>query len=213
MRSRSPRAAGAATLGLTLGAAAAAGLHAPDWVWIAAAIAAAVCLVVAGALYLLDARPHTSSPSGITAGGDITAGRSIESDSGIQAGGSIEAGSDIKAAVPDRMDLLREQYKKGRALQAATPWLVGPAPASQHQSQQGNTRKREAIYKWANATWETLGQHFPGRETGFCPYAARWGHSSFFLAADEEAVAIGSPDQYLEKKLVFLAELLRTYDS
>jgi hypothetical protein len=60
------------------------------------------------------------------------------------------------------------------------------SPGREHQ-------EREAIYKWANATWQMLGERFPGRETGFCPYAVRWGHSSFFLAADEEAVAIGFP--------------------
>src|ERR1700757_4724328 len=56
VRSLSTRTAGVATMGLSLGTAAAAGLQAPRWVWVVTAIAAAICLVTAISLHLLEGR-------------------------------------------------------------------------------------------------------------------------------------------------------------
>jgi hypothetical protein len=158
-------------------------------------------------------REESSPPTGITARHGIKAQGDIETDGRIEAGHGVEAGGNIQARPLNCVDLLREQYKSGKALQAAPLWVGGPAPASQHEAREGKTRKRERTYQWAHTTWKMLGEHFPGREAEFCPYENKWRHSDFFLAVDEEAVAMGSPDRYVEKKLVFLAELLRTYDS
>jgi hypothetical protein len=58
-----------------------------------------------------------------------------------------------------------------------------------------------------------LRDHFPPREEEFCPYAVRWGHSSFNMAFEEELDAIhGSSDAYLEQKLAFLADLLKEHE-
>ena len=57
MRSPSTRTAGVGAVGLSLGTAAAAGLQAPQWVWIVTGIAAGACLVTALGLYLLVDRP------------------------------------------------------------------------------------------------------------------------------------------------------------
>jgi hypothetical protein len=117
------------------------------------------------------------------------------------------------AAVVDRVARLREQYKRGRALQAAPPGITGPAPASQAGAQQGKTRKRAATLQWAEPTWSVLREHFPPREDDFCPCGVRWGYGSFNMAFDEELDAIGSADAYLEQKLAFLADLLKEHDS
>ena len=109
----------------------------------------------------------------------------------------------------DRVGLLREQYKRGRALQAAPPGITGPAAASQAEAQEGKKRKRQATLQWAEPTWKMLREHFPPREDDFCPYGVRWGYGSFHMAFDEELDAIGSADAYLKQKLAFLADLLK----
>lgn len=52
MHSPSTRTAGVAAVSLSLGTAAAAGLHAPEWVWIVTGVAAGVCFVVAVLHYI-----------------------------------------------------------------------------------------------------------------------------------------------------------------
>jgi hypothetical protein len=111
VRSPSTQAAGAATLSLSLGTAAAAGLHAPDWVWIATGIAAGVCLAVAVGLYLAPRRKDGAPPAGIKAGHGIRAGGNIEADAGIEAGQGIEAGGDIQAGALNRVDLFPEPQR------------------------------------------------------------------------------------------------------
>ncbi len=119
----------------------------------------------------------------------------------------------VLAGEIDRVALLREQYKRGRALRAAPPGIIGPAAASQAEAREGKKRRRQATLQWAEPTWKMLREHFPPREDDFCPYGVRWGYGSFQMAFDEELDAIGSADAYLERKLTFLADLLKEHDS
>jgi hypothetical protein len=66
----STRTAGIAAVSLTLGTAAAASLHAPEWVWIATAVIAGVCMAAAVTLYVLvDRRGAVASGVASTTGG------------------------------------------------------------------------------------------------------------------------------------------------
>jgi hypothetical protein len=93
-------------------------------------------------------------------------------------------------------------------LRTAPEWLAGQPPVSHYGAQRGKDRKRQAVYGWAQATYELLRDDFPGLERELCPYSVRWGHSDFFLAFDEEVGEHGT-DAYLDHKVVFLAGLLR----
>lgn len=121
--------------------------------------------------------------------------------------------SDDPAAVVDRVALLRQQYQRGRALQAAPPGVSGSAAASRAEVQEEKARKLQATFQWAEPTWELLREHFAPREDDFCPCAVRWGYGSFHMAFHEEVDAVGSADAYLEQKMALLGDFLREHDS
>jgi hypothetical protein len=117
-------------------------------------------------------------------------------------------------ARPDRLDLLRERYQRGRSLQAAPRWLGGPAPTSREEARGGDARRRQATLRWAQATWRMLRERFPPLEEGFCPYGIRWGRGDFRMAFEEEVDRrYGSAEAYLEDKMAFLARLLQEQEA
>jgi hypothetical protein len=220
MRSPSTRTAGVGAVSLSLGTAAAAGLHAPEWVWIVTAIAAAVCLVIAVGLYVLVDRPAKTGrrPTGsIRAGHAIKAEGSIEAGSDIEAGWWIDAGGNIHAggekSQADRLALLREQHRKGRSLQKM---LV--RADIQESPKQASEAKKDAQYKagkWGVGAWRVIAEHFPGYEKAFFGEGQlALGSTGFMLASLNEMRHLGlSVDSYLDNKLEFIEELLRRYDS
>jgi len=122
--------------------------------------------------------------------------------------------NDDEGATPSRVELLRKQFRAGKAIQALPPWHVGPAPESQSESQEGHERRKKAVTAWTEATWRMLAEHFPSQEENFCPANPAAGLQEIWLVIHEELeTARHGPDSYLAKKLAFLADLLKRYDA
>lgn len=178
MRLPSARSAGVAVVGLSLGTAAAAGLHAPEWVWVVTAIGAGACVLAAPVLYILEGR----SPAKAKRGGHSRiipplpmAARTTESGHatpprpGIQELRRLAAERALaKSAHERRVAVHREEQRFQAHL-----WL-------NQQRDQGNQllgrwplRKlqdydlRREAREWENATYEGLVQRFPAQQAHF----------------------------------------------
>jgi hypothetical protein len=211
------RAAWSAVGGVVTGAAVVLGVASVWWPVVAALAAMGICLMVAPLLQLGPWRqeePQLLSPTGITAGHSIKAGGNIETDGRIEAGHGVEAGGNIQAGALDRVDLLREQYSQGRSLQRKLVW-AGGIPDTPEKAREAEDQARHAACKWGQGAWRVIGDHFSGYEQEFFGDGhLALGATGFALACQHEIERLGSSaDTYLEKKLEFIAELLRKYDS
>lgn len=209
---RSSRSTGLIGAALTLGTAAAAALGAPPWLWIGVLAVALLCAGAAADQHLNPRVPETPSEATGRAGYDVRVGGNIE-PSGAQAGRGVGAGGDIQGAPTDRIDLLRDQYNKGRALQRRSAWAGGRYDTPE-QARDGEDRARYDACKWGQGAWEVIEKHFSGHDQAFFgdgPLAL--GKHGFLLACQQEIEKVGgSADSYLERKLTFIAALLRRYD-
>jgi hypothetical protein len=153
-------------------------------------------------------------PTGVRAGHGIRAGGNIESDAGIDAGWGIEAGGNIQQATLSRVDLLREQYSKGRELQRRLV-VAGGLPETPEQVGEAEDQARHEACTWGRGAWRVIADYFPGYEGGFFGAGhLALGDIGFDMACQQEVERMGSSaDTYLEGKLNLIAELLRKYDS
>lgn len=113
----------------------------------------------------------------------------------------------------DRVQLLREAYQVGNKLRQQLVWGDG-APATPEEAAEAQQRAKDKARKWAQETWEMLGEHWPPHERDFFgPGSQALGRHGFWLSALEEMSGPGGrADSYLERKLEFLADLLRQVD-
>ena len=124
-----------------------------------------------------------------------------------------DASPERKPEPPEtRLDRLRNQYKRGRAIKTAPPWQTGPAPASLTESQEGYERQRDTVAKWAEATWRMLRDDFPPEERLFCPRDPTAAPAFVWMIIQDELQASGGADSYLDNKLEFLSTLLRAHE-
>jgi hypothetical protein len=115
------------------------------------------------------------------------------------------------ASVPDRVEALREAHRKGASLREGLVWTEG-VPRSHGESAERQRRAKRKARDWAEETWLMLRHQFPADEAEFYgPGSRALGRTGFWLSADEE-MNTHSADWYLERKLQFLATLLRRYD-
>lgn len=117
-------------------------------------------------------------------------------------------------APPDRLELLRDQHRKGRSLQRVLVRAGGVAETPQ-QVTDAEDQARYKAAKWGVGAWRVLAEHFPGHEKPFFGDGhPALGSTGFVLAALDEMQRLGqSADGYLERKLSFIEELLRRYDA
>lgn len=117
-------------------------------------------------------------------------------------------------ARPGRVELLREQHRKGRSLQRTLVW-AGGIPETPQQASEAEDDAQYKAAKWGDGAWRVIAEHFPGHEKPFFGEGhPALGSTGFVIAAMNEMQRLGrSADSYLESKLDFIEALLRRYDA
>lgn len=125
----------------------------------------------------------------------------------------LSAGAEAVEPAPARVDLLREQYRKGRTLQRRLVVAAGTAETPE-QAREIQDEARNAACKWGEGVWRVIAEHFSGYERDFFGDGhLALGGTGFALACQQEIERLGgSADSFLERKLDFVAELLKRYD-
>jgi hypothetical protein len=126
---------------------------------------------------------------------------------------TLATGEEAVESAPTRVDLLQDQYRQGRSLQRRLVWAAG-IPESPEQAREAEDRARAEACRWGHGSWQVVGEHFPGYESDFFGDGdLALGSTGFALACQREIERLGgSANSFLERKLVFIADLLKRYD-
>lgn len=113
----------------------------------------------------------------------------------------------------DRVELLREQHRRGRSLQKRLVWTAGTARTPER-ARDIEDEARYAACKWAEGAWRVIAEHFPGYEREFFGEGhPALGATGFAMACQQAMERVStSADSYLDGKLAFIEGLLRRYD-
>lgn len=123
----------------------------------------------------------------------------------------VATGGSGLAMARDRVEALRDAYRRGQTLRDSLPWHEG-VPTTAAEAVEADKRAQELAIQWAQQAWTVLRADFPGHEREFHgPGTGGLGSVGFWLSALEEMDGQRA-DTYLESKLRLLEELLRRVD-